>query len=332
MPATIKKEVGERLKSLERALFGSKKVSKKWWFYLNFRLHVRNLLYIFQHANVTPPLVDNFKKTVQEIGLGNITWIILQLVHTIDEMAKINQRSTSEIEEIKAYDPFQRDIPYRLPEPEKSDEVTSYQRFNRVVDLKEPDRVPITPLMDYFYAANNNLSAYDFVMTPFKYVFAAVRNTYQRFNGELDMVHVPMGRLYTFYNWLPLATSGFYGDLHYPDKSPSSLQFLEKGYIDIEDFEKIKKLGLRSIWKPVNIKKMRETVVDLVNIGKYIDYWEKKEHVPIYATSGIVTPLEGLCYLMGIKKWLKAILKNKEEMKQMCDFLLEPIMANNYMM
>ncbi|MGV9172180.1 MAG: hypothetical protein ACOC44_09150 [Promethearchaeia archaeon] len=332
MPATIKKEVGERLKSLERALFGSKKVSKKWWFYLNFRLHVRNLLYIFQHANVTPPLVDNFKKTVQEIGLGNITWIILQLVHTIDEMAKINQRSTSEIEEIKAYDPFQRDIPYRLPEPEKSDEVTSYQRFNRVVDLKEPDRVPITPLMDYFYAANNNLSAYDFVMAPFKYVFAAVRNTYQRFNGELDMVHVPMGRLYTFYNWLPLATSGFYGDLHYPDKSPSSLQFLEKGYIDIEDFEKIKKLGLRSIWKPVNIKKMRETVVDLVNIGKYIDYWEKKEHVPIYATSGILTPLEGLCYLMGIKKWLKAILKNKEEMKQMCDFLLEPIMANNYMM
>lgn len=331
-----KQKVRSQLKKLERVLFGSRNYSKKWLFFQDWPVHLHNFRYIINQADVNDSLIKNFIQTIQEIGLSNITYLFLQLVRTMDEMAKIQRRKGKPSKENKKkYQKFDRNLPFQLPQVEQKKlrgELSSYDRFQRAVNLKEPDRVPITPLMDYFYAANNNMSAYDFVMAPFKYIFAAVRKTYKKFDGNLDMVHVPMGRLYAFFNWLPLATSGFYGELHYPDKTPSTLQFIEKGYIDLKDFKRIRKLGLRSIWKPVNIQKMCDTIVDLVNIGKYIDYWENHQHVPIYATSGVVTPLEALCYLMGIKNWSKAILKHKEEMKQMCDFLLDAIKANNYMM
>ncbi|MBD3342045.1 MAG: hypothetical protein GF353_23295 [Candidatus Lokiarchaeota archaeon] len=200
----------------------------------------------------------------------------------------------------------------------------------RAVNLKIPDRIPITPLMDYYYAASNGMSSYDFICGPFKKVFRAVEKTHQKFNEKLDMVHLPMGRLYAFYNMLPLGPSGFYGDLKYSKKIPSSLQFIEKAYIDIDDFKKIKNEGLKSIWKPINPRKVKKTQIDLLRITRFVDYWENKKRVPIYASTGIVTPLESLCYLMGIRKWSKAVLKDPEKMREMCDFMLDAVIANNY--
>ncbi|TFG01862.1 MAG: hypothetical protein EU542_06210 [Promethearchaeota archaeon] len=211
-------------------------------------------------------------------------------------------------------------------------EMTSQERFNKAIDLKEPDRIPITPLMDYFYAANNGMSTREFIFGRFRKVFKAVKKTFARFGGALDMVHLPMGRLYAFYNILPLGPSGFYGELKYPDNVPSTLQFIEKPYISVNDFDKIKKNGLKSIWKPVDLKKVYRTQIDLLKIGKFINYWENKKKVPIYATSGTVTPLESLCYLMGIKRWSKAILKNGEQVRDFCQYLLDGILANAYMM
>lgn len=214
----------------------------------------------------------------------------------------------------------------------EGNEMTSLQRFDTAVDLKEPDRVPITPLMDYYYAASNGISAKEFVTGPFERVSQAVRKTYERFDGALDMVHLPMGRLYAYFNMLPLGHSAFYSELVYPDTVPSTLQFIEKGYIDVKDFKRIKKFGLRSIWRPVCLDKMRETQIDLVKIAKYIRYWENKKKVPIYSTSGIITPFEGLCYLMGITNWTKAMRKNPEEVKEICNLFLEGTLANSLMM
>ena len=248
-----------------------------------------------------------------------------------EEMRKINKKydTNENFSDINKYRKKKLKI---LPEPEDSDGVTSYERFNKAIDLKEPDRIPITPLMDYFYAANNGISSKEFILGPIENVFTAVKNTYTRFNGALDMVHIPMGRLYAFYNMLPLGPSGFYNELEYSDDVPSTLQFIEKGYINTKDFKKIKKFGLKSFWRPVSNKKIVETQMDLLKIGKVIHYWEKEKRVPIYATSGIVTPLEGLCYLMGIKNWSKAIRHNKEELKEICDLILDATMANNYVM
>ncbi|MGQ4875917.1 MAG: uroporphyrinogen decarboxylase family protein [Promethearchaeia archaeon] len=326
----IKKRISHQLDDLNVLLFGKKK--EKWWLFAKWPLHVYNMINILVKGRPNIPLMRNIIKTYAKIGVINVNKLLFQQIRIVDEMIKIhNIPSKKQFENVDVvYN--QKIKPKLLPEAKVKEDITSYERFNKALKFKEPDRVPITPLMDYYYAANNNMSPRDFVLGPFEYVFTAVKNTYNRFNGVLDMVHLPMGRLYAFYNMLPLATSGFYGELYYPDEIPGSLQFIEKGYIDVKDFKKIKKLGLRSIWRLVNLKKIRDTLADLVKIGKYIDYWENKKKVPIYATSGIVTPLEGLCYLMGITNWSKALRKNKEDIKELCNLLLKGTMANNFMM
>ncbi|MHA1294435.1 MAG: uroporphyrinogen decarboxylase family protein [Promethearchaeota archaeon] len=326
----MKKYIRSQIEDLGRLLFGQSK--EKWYLRANWKLHLKNILYILVKGRADFPLIRNILKANAQIGVLNIQRLLYQQIRLVHEMEKINEKCKKKGEIPEIFEKQKKKSFYSLPDIEEGGAITSYERFNRAVNLKEPDRIPITPLMDYYYAANNNMSARDFVLEPFEKIFNAVKNTYNRFKGILDMVHLPMGRLYAFMNMLPLAQSGYYGDLIYPDDVPSSLQFIEKGYINVKDFKKIKKLGLRSIWKPVNLVKIRDTLVDLVKIGKYINYWENKRKVPIYSTSGIVTPLEGLCYLMGINNWAKAIRKNKEEVKEICDLFLRGTMANNFMM
>jgi hypothetical protein len=328
--SSFKKEVSLQLKDLNTLLYG--KAPKESWKRGNFSQHAGNILKILLKVRPNFWLIKNLIKAYAQIGFKNVQTLLFQQIRLIDEMTKINE--SVENEGFKFPDlKYESKRPlYALKEPQEEEGMTSYERFNRAIDLKEPDRIPITPLMDYYYAGNNNMSAKEFVLGPFERVFTAVKNTYARFNGALDMVHLPMGRLYAFYNMLPLAQSGYYGDLIYPDDVPSSLQFIEKGYVDVKDFDKIKQEGLKSIWKPVNLDKVTDTQIDLIKIGKYINYWENIKKVPIYATSGIVTPLEGLCYLMGINNWSKAIRKNREELKEMCDLFLKGTMANNLMM
>jgi len=325
-----KNYIRDQLDDLQGLLFGKKK--EKWWLNAKWPMHVRNVLGILVNGRANFNMIKNIIKTHAQIGFLNVQKLLYNQIRIVDEMATVNEREDERDWSPGDFDYNKKEPFYALPELKEQEGMSSYERFNRAVDLKEPDRIPITPLMDYYYAANNNMSPWDFVCAPFEQVFNAVLNTYKRFDGVLDMVHLPMGRLYAFYNMLPLATSGFYGELLYPDEVPSSLQFIEKGYVDVGDFKKIKQLGLRSIWRPVNLKKIKDTLTDVVKIGKFIDFWERKKRVPIYSTSGIVTPLEGLCYLMGITNWSKAIRNNKEELKEMCDLFLKGTMANNFMM
>ncbi len=326
----MKKEIRQQIKALNKLLYGE--IPEKWWNNIDHLQLFKHLLQLLVKGRPSFIYIKNIIKTYAQIGFLNVQNILFQQVRLINEMKKVNEQHKKSGLKPLIFKKIEKEPFYSLPEPEEKEGMTSYERFNQAVNLKEPDRIPITPLMDYYYAANNHMSAKEFVLAPFERIFNAVKNTYNRFNSVLDMVHLPMGRLYAFYNMLPLAQSGFYGDLIYPDDVPSSLQFIEKGYINVIDFNDIKKNGLKSIWKPVSIKKILETQIDLLKIGKFIDFWERKKKVPIYATSGIVTPLEGLCYLMGITNWAKAIRKNKEEVKEICDLFLQGTMANNFLM
>ena len=324
-----KKGLRYNIDRLDRLLYGDTK--KKGFQRIKISKHFANNLRILSKGSYSSFILKNLIHSVSQIGIINIEKLATQQMKLSFEMDKINENNNY-IEKFPEPYKFNKRKMKILPEPIKEDVMTSYERFNKAVGLKEPDRIPITPLMDYYYAANNNMSSKDFVLGPIEHVFTAINNTYSRFDGVLDMIHMPMGRLYAFYNVLPLGPSGFYNELTYSDKVPSSLQFIEKGYIDVKDFGKIKKNGLKSIWRPLSKEKILQTQIDLLKIGKFINYWENKRKVPIYATSGIVTPLEGLCYLMGIKNWSKAIRKNKEELKEMCELLLDATMANNYIM
>jgi len=60
------------------------------------------------------------------------------------------------------------------------------ERFHTAAMLKEPDRVPIAPLMDYYYANCAGITAKEYVLGDFKTAMNAVKKTYWRHGGDLD--------------------------------------------------------------------------------------------------------------------------------------------------
>ncbi|MHA1310631.1 MAG: uroporphyrinogen decarboxylase family protein [Candidatus Helarchaeota archaeon] len=211
----------------------------------------------------------------------------------------------------------------------KKDEMTSMERFNTAVLLKEPDRVPIAPLMDYYYANCAGITPAEYVLGDFKIAARAVKTTYERHGRDLDMVHIPIGRVYAFYEPIPAAHSGFFSELNIPHLRNGSLQFIERPILKIEDFKNIMKSGFSSIWRYVSPRKIFRTQMDMFKIAKFINYWEKKRRVPVYTGSANITPLETLSYLCGIKRWSRYLHKNREELKEMCDFMIKGLIAND---
>ncbi|MBD3229888.1 MAG: hypothetical protein GF329_17025 [Candidatus Lokiarchaeota archaeon] len=210
-----------------------------------------------------------------------------------------------------------------------SDSITSMERFNSAVLLKESDRIPIGPLMDYYYANCAGLTPAEYVLGAFKVAANAVKTTYERHGCDLDMVHIPIGRVYAFYEPIPAAHSGFFSELDIPDIKNGSLQFIEKPILRVEDFETIMKKGFSHIWKYISPNQIFRTQMDMFQIARFIHYWEKKRKVPVYTGSANITPLETLSYLCGIRRWSRYLRKNREELKQMCDFMIKGFIAND---
>ncbi|HUY01421.1 MAG TPA: uroporphyrinogen decarboxylase family protein [Candidatus Deferrimicrobium sp.] len=211
----------------------------------------------------------------------------------------------------------------------KDESMSSMERFHTAVRLKEADRVPIAPLMDYYYANCAGITAEEYVFGDFKTAANAVKTTYKRHGGDLDMVHIPIGRVYAYFEPFPAAHSGFYSPLQVPDTIGGSLQFVEEPILDISEFDLIYEEGFSRLWQPLPIDKVRRTQIEFLQIIKFMDYWENRMHVPLYTLTAIITPLETLSYLCGIQKWSRYIHKNTEEMKEMCDFMIKGLIAND---
>jgi uroporphyrinogen-III decarboxylase len=211
----------------------------------------------------------------------------------------------------------------------KDESMTSMDRFHTAVRLKEPDRVPIAPLMDYYYANCAGITAKEYVFGDFKTAANAVKTTYKRHGGDLDMVHIPIGRVYAYFEPFPAAHSGFYSPLQVPDTIGGSLQFVEEPILDISEFDLIYEEGFSRLWQPLPIDKVRRTQIEFLQILKFMDYWENRMQVPLYTLTAIITPLETLSYLCGIQKWSRYIHKFPENMKEMCDFMIKGLIAND---
>ncbi|MHA1269401.1 MAG: uroporphyrinogen decarboxylase family protein [Candidatus Helarchaeota archaeon] len=211
----------------------------------------------------------------------------------------------------------------------KKDELTSMERFNTAILLKEGDRIPIAPLMDYYYANCAGLTPAQYVLGDFRIAKRAVKITYERHGCDLDMVHIPIGRVYAFYEPIPAAHSGFFSELIIPDLKNGSLQFIEKPILKVENFSDIMENGFSQLWRYIPPNKIFKTQMDMFQIAKFIHYWEKKRKVPVYTSSANITPLETLSYLCGIKRWSRYLRKNRDELKQMCDFMIKGFIAND---
>ncbi len=205
--------------------------------------------------------------------------------------------------------------------PDSGGTMTHYERFNAAVNLKEPDRVPLALLMDYFYARMARLTPKQFIDSSYRRIFQAVRYTHDLFGDWFDLAHIPMGAIYSYFEPIPAAHSGFYSPLVPDNKLGGILQFVETPVVDVKDFPRVQREGFSTLWRPLPILKVLQTMTDILALAPYVKYWEEKRKVPLYSASGMVTPLEVLSYLMGMSRWAHGMLKHRDEMKQMCDWM-----------
>ena len=205
--------------------------------------------------------------------------------------------------------------------------MTSMERFDTAVNMKEADRIPIAFLMDYYYANCAKLSPWRYVMDDFNVAASAVEYTYKMHGEDLDMVHMPMGRVYSFYDPVPVAHSGYFSKLNIPTDLGGSLQFDEQPVLDITDFRNIYENGFSTLWRKVPIIKARQTQLEFLKMRKFINYWQEIKQVPVYTGSAMITPLETLSYLLGIKRFSRYIRTHTEDIKQMCEFMWKGMLA-----
>ncbi len=213
--------------------------------------------------------------------------------------------------------------------PDNKGSMSSYQRFDTAVKLEEPDRVPLALLMDYFYARIARMTPRQFINSGYDNIFRAVRYTHDLFENWFDMAHVPMGAIYSYFEPVPAAHPGFYSPLIADDKLGGILQFVETPVLDVKDFLIIQEQGFSSLWRPIDVNKVIQTMFDFLTLAPHVNYWERKRKVPLYSASGIVTPLEVLSYLMGLSRWARGMLKHRDAMKQMCDWMFPGLQAND---
>ncbi len=217
----------------------------------------------------------------------------------------------------------------RIIDRTRKAEMTSFERFHRAVLGKNPDRIPFVPLMDNFYARVAQLTVREFVSQPYRNILKIVRHTHETFGNYFDMVHLPMGRIYSYFQPVPVAHSGFYAKLFLPDTIGQLLQFVEKKYIDIADFPRLREVGFASLWRKRPLRMILDTMLDFFLVGEFVTYWEQKRRVPMYTGSAIAAPLEALSYLMGMPHWAYALRKKPDETLAACDMMLPGLMAND---
>lgn len=219
-----------------------------------------------------------------------------------------------------------------IVDAERNAGMSSFERFHRAVLGKRPDRVPFAPLMDYFYARVANFTVSEFVASPNRVLTKCVRATHDLFANYFDMVHLPMGRVYSFFQPVPVAHSGFYARLHIPQEVGQVLQFVEKGYVKLEDIPRLAKEGFASIWRKRPLGMIGETMLDFFGVGDFVHYWEQKRQVPLYTGSAIAAPLEALSYLLGINQWSRALIRRPEETWEACQALMPGLMGNDLLL
>ncbi|MHA1733064.1 MAG: uroporphyrinogen decarboxylase family protein [Promethearchaeota archaeon] len=215
---------------------------------------------------------------------------------------------------------------------ERNAGMSSFERFHRAVLDKGPDRVPFAPLMDYFYARVVGLTVSEFVSLPYRKVARAVRFAHRVFGDYFDMVHLPMGRIYSFFQPVPVAHSGYYAKLVLPGEVGQVLQFLEEPYLKLEDFPRLRAEGFSSMWRKRPTRLVLDTLLDFFQVGEFVAYWEQERRVPLYSGSGIATPLEALSYLMGMSRWAHAMRKKPAETLAACETLLPGLLANDLLL
>ena len=212
-------------------------------------------------------------------------------------------------------------------EPIKEEAMTSVERMLTTMDLKEPDRVPVWPLIDFMQTKYlDHINAEDMLNDPDKSQ-EAMEWIYHKMGG-FDIAMAGGGMYMQYVNPFPDMFSVYYLDWQMPgrqlapDASPQlSERALSNPFLRAEDYDRILKEGF--FWLAnFNTYKMS----DMMKLGKIapkvventIKWWEHFK-VPTFNDGAGGTVFDLLSTFRGSTNFMKDIYRHKDKIIEICD-------------
>jgi uroporphyrinogen-III decarboxylase len=217
-------------------------------------------------------------------------------------------------------------------EPIKEEPMTSVERVMTAMSLKEPDRVPVWPLIDFLPANYIDITAQEILEDPDKSQYA-----YEWIYHELGGYDIAMagGGMYMMYiNPFPDFFSAYYVDWRLPGRmlgvnEPPQLveRSLDNPILTEKDYDKIINEGL--LWL-ANFE--RAGIGDMTKLSKigakveeYTIKWWTHYNVPTFTEGAVIVPFDLLSVFRGATNFMKDIYRYPDKIKEVCDFLIDDV-------
>lgn len=219
----------------------------------------------------------------------------------------------------------------------KEEPMTSVERVLTTLDLKEPDRVPVWPVIDYLPMNCYDITARELLEDGVK-AQKALEWLYNELGG-FDIVIPGGGATLPFFSPLPSYFSSFYFDWRLPGRTLDdniAPQLVERSVNDpimsVQDYDEIIESGFLRL---LNFN--RAGFKDLLKLNKYLKtfakntkkWWEVFK-VPTFAEGAGFTPFELLSVFRGATNFMKDIYRYPDKIKKLSDFLINDMILMGY--
>ncbi|MBY9003153.1 MAG: hypothetical protein KGD73_04215 [Candidatus Lokiarchaeota archaeon] len=223
-------------------------------------------------------------------------------------------------------------------EPIKEEAMSSVERVLTSIKLKEPDRVPVWPLIDYLPVNYIDVTAQEMIEDPEKSQWA-FEWIYHKLGG-FDIAFAGGSFYMQIINPFPDFFSIFYLDWRLPgrmldvNESPQLVEnALDDPFFKVEDYDKIIEKGLlwKSNFKRAGMKDMMKLSKIGPKVAEYTEKWWTEFKVPTFNDGACSTPFDLLSMFRGSTNFMKDIYRYPDKIKEVSDFLVDNmIMMGQY--
>jgi len=215
-------------------------------------------------------------------------------------------------------------------EPIKEEPMTSVERVLTAMALKEPDRVPVWPLIDFLPINYYDVTAQEMIEDPDKSQ-EAYEWIYHKLGGY-DIAMAGGGMYMQYINPFPDIFSAFYLDWRLPGRmlgpnEPPQLveESLDNPFITEKDYDKIIEKGM--LWlanfKRASMKDMKKLGKIGAKVAENVVRWWTHFQVPTFTDGAGTTPFDLLSVFRGSTNFMKDIYRFPDKIKEVSDFLID---------
>jgi len=202
-------------------------------------------------------------------------------------------------------------------------ELTSLERVETALAVKQADRVPVAPMIAIHAAAIANIPVNDFLFN-FDLAQQAARKVFDLYEG-LDIITFMPG-VGLMYNSPFISThSRLYFNWEFASNLPPQLR--EVSLMGPEGYDKIMDEGVISWLKRPQDYDAQEMLATTSKMKKEMKYWLRERQIHTFISATSVTPFDLLCQFRGMRNFFVDLRKQPEKVAETADFLAPGLAA-----